>query len=103
MWTLQITEPFSTKTDAKEALDAATEHPGFLGGTYGEYPGSDGYYVQVFFSADKPSPDILEFSMDSLPDGAKHVFIPPVLQRWYGFKEPQPAKLPLVDTARGGL
>ncbi len=87
MWTLQVTEPFSYETDAREALKTAAEQVGFLGGTYGEQ--ADGYYVQVFFSADKPLPfpqDIQE-PMDSLPDGAKHVFVPPILQWWYGFME----------------
>jgi hypothetical protein len=86
MWTLQIIEPFYTEEEAKDALRNLNKMSGFLGGTYICKP--DAYFhVQAFFRADKPSPDILEFSMDSLPDGAKHVFVPPALQRWYGFTE----------------
>ena len=87
MWTLQLTEPFSTESEAQWALKEAAGHDGFLGGTYGEQ--APGYYVQMFFSADTPDLEVdgPEYRMDSLPDGAKHVFVPPVLQRWYGFTE----------------
>lgn len=87
MWTLQIIEPYSNRNHAREAMRALSEHAGFLGGNYGEQ--GTGYYVQAFFSAGTPWPidPNVRRDVDNLPDGAKYVFVPDLLQKWYGFTE----------------
>ena len=88
MWTLQVTEPFLAQHKAEEALESLRAMTGFLGGTYGEQNNGH-FYVQAFFRAGTPDLEVdgPEYRMDSLPGGTKHVFVPPVLQRWYGFTE----------------
>ena len=90
MWTLQLSSYHAFEQQAQNRLFTFKDATGFLGGNVTETADTnDGgtFRMQAFFLASKPSPDVLEFSMDSLPDGAKHVFVPPVLQRWYGFTE----------------
>ena len=87
MWTLQIIEYYEYESNAEEALENLTAHPGYLGGTTGERPGGAGYYIQAFFRTDQKFSGPGSDRMDSLPDGAKLVFVPALLQEWYGFTE----------------
>lgn len=86
MWTLQVIESYPTEDDADEALEGLEAMPGCLGATV--TCSADGLFcVHGFFGANQPNPYRVDVKMNNLPDGAKHVFVPEILQRWYGFKE----------------
>jgi hypothetical protein len=89
MWTLQIIEYYQHQPKARTVLRGISEYTGFLGGAVGERPNGEGYYVQAFFRAGEPYPIVedVKAKMDNLPDGAKYVYVPHLLQKWYGFTE----------------
>ncbi len=86
MWTLQIIEYYEHSSDARNAVHSIAEHPGYLGGTRSQRPNGEGYYIQAFFRPPVELP-IDHPRMTNLPDGAKLVYVPDLLQKWYGFTE----------------
>lgn len=69
MWVLQLMEPFKSHHAAQEALDAAAEQVGYLGGRIlPPWEGRADWRLQAFFE-DEPD-------TDWFPDGIRRVFLP---------------------------